>query len=80
MWKIMFRLEEMETKVVKNKKTGVKFAVFTSSSMNKIHMLKKISPRYHQGKSASRNGGDKKAARGHGQHDIICLKKKKRKT
>ena len=40
MWKTMFRLEEMETKGVKNKK--VKFAVFTSSSMNKIHTLKKI--------------------------------------
>ena len=35
--------------------------------------------RYHQGKPASRNGGDKKAARGDGQHDIIYLKKKRRK-
>ena len=82
LWKTMFRLEEMETKVVKPKgqKTVVKFAVFiTSSSMNKIRILKKISPRYHQGKSASRNGGDKKAARGDGQHDIIYLKKKRKK-
>ena len=46
MWKTMFRLEEMETKVAKNKKTVVKFAVFiTSSLMNKIRTLKKISPR-----------------------------------
>ena len=45
MWKTMFRLEKMETKAVKNKKTDVEFVVFTSSLMNKIHTLKKISPR-----------------------------------
>lgn len=71
MWKTMFRLEEMETKGVKNKKSQICCIYFIKHEQN-THFEKN-----HQGKPSSRNGGDKKAARGDGQHDIICLKKKR---
>ena len=69
----MFRLEEMETKGVKNKKSQICCIYFIKHEQN-THFEKN-----HQGKPSSRNGGDKKAARGDGQHDIIYLIPKRKK-